>query len=67
MFLNQNEPEGHRKYLTATERTAFLKACEEASRDVRTSRGTGLRLSISADLSGVEEDRIAERMSGAHG
>ena len=36
MPLNLYDAQGYRKYLTAEERAAFLKAAEDAPREVRT-------------------------------
>jgi integrase/recombinase XerD len=60
MPLNLYDRDGHRKYLTAGERVAFLKAAQEAPREVRTFCGllhyTGCRISegLALDASRVD-------------
>ena len=66
MPLNLYDREGHRKYLTAGERAAFLKAAEDAPREVRTLCGTllytGCRISealaLTADRVDMKDRRI---------
>jgi integrase len=66
MPLNLYDRDGRRKYLTAGERDAFLKAAEEAPREVRTFCGTlaytGYRnseaLALTADRVDLTDRRI---------
>ncbi len=66
MPLNLYDRDGHRKYLTAVEREAFLKAAEDAPREVRTCCGTLLysgcgiseALALTADRVDMKDRRI---------
>src|SRR5450432_2747651 len=66
MPLNLYDRQGQRKYLTAGERDAFLKAAEDATREVRTFCGTllytGCRISealaLTADRVDMKDRRI---------
>jgi integrase/recombinase XerD len=65
MMESLYDASGHRKYLTQTERAAFLKAAERASREVRTFCGTlaytGCRISEALELTADRID-LAEGM-----
>jgi hypothetical protein len=67
------DQKGHRKYLTGRERAAFLRAVEDAPREVypggRRSEAralTGVKTTSIHAAAGAGEDKIAERMR-AHG
>ena len=66
MPLNLYDRDGHRKYLTAGEREAFLKAAEDAPREVRTFCGTllysGCRISEALALTADRVDMKDRRM-----
>src|SRR6476469_1912229 len=66
MPLNLYAREGHRKYLTAGERDAFLKATEDAPREVRTFCGTllytGCRISEALALTADRVDLTDRRI-----
>lgn len=66
MPLNLYDAQGHRKYVTADEQAAFLKAAEDAPREVRTFCSTllytGCRISealaLTADRVDLKDRRI---------
>src|SRR5712692_1664002 len=64
MELGLYDARGHRKYVTAAERAAFLTAAEEAPREVRTLCGllvhTGCRLSEALWLTADRVDLRAD-------
>jgi integrase len=64
MELGLYDARGHRKYLTTAERTAFLTAAEETTREVRTLCSllahTGCRLSEALGLTADRVDLRAE-------